>query len=42
MSMSKILVAMNDAKITDYYAEMLERNGYPNEIISSVSDAEKR
>jgi len=40
--MSKILVAMNDAKITDYYAEMLERNGYPNEIISSVSDAEKR
>ncbi len=40
--MSKILVAMNDAKITDYYAEMLKRNGYPNEIINSVTDAEKR
>ena len=40
--MSKILVAMNDAKIKDYCADILERNGYPNEILSSVADAEKR
>lgn len=33
---------MEDAKITDYYAEMLERHGYSSEVISSVSDAEKR
>ena len=40
--MSKILVAINDAKIKDYCADMLERSGYSNEILSSVADAEKR
>ena len=42
MSKSKILVAMNDAKITGYYAEVLERNGYTSETLSSVSDAKQR